>query len=302
MSAAAYIRIDALGPERRRALLARGADAERFLQGTISGDVTRSKDAAVAATLLTVKGKIISDLVVTQEEDALVLWIPVSCFDDVHARLCRHVIMDEVDFAPADDLVAALVLDPTGKDGIEADYPASGRWVQGPRVSMEAAWPVEGALSPASWAAHRVRAGLPAWSREVVPDVFPPEVGLVRAVSYEKGCYMGQEPLARIHARGQVNRVLVRVRWREDADADGSLPAGLTHPDRPAAGRLTTMAVTDEGMMGLAVVHRSLAVPGTRMQAEPEPGSEAAAAREVEVTSGPIGDDDGVAGRGRQGR
>ena len=42
-------------------------------------------------------------------------------------------------------------------------------------------------------------------------DTFPPEVGFVAAVSYDKGCYMGQEPLARIHARGQVNRVLVQV-------------------------------------------------------------------------------------------
>lgn len=101
-----------------------------------------------------------------------------------------------------------------------------------------------------AWNRYRVGEAAPAWGRGIVADTFPPEVGFVAAVSYDKGCYMGQEPLARIHARGQVNRVMVRV-------SAGTLPAGpvtLAASDRPVAGRWTTWASNPAGAMGLAVV------------------------------------------------
>ena len=55
----------------------------------------------------------------------------------------------------------------------------------------------------------RIRAGTPAWGRELDDRVLPAEAGLLdRAVSLTKGCYPGQEPIARLHHRGHVNRRL----------------------------------------------------------------------------------------------
>src|SRR5690606_21560455 len=131
-----------------------------------------------------------------------------------------------------------------------------------------------------------IEAGVPAWGLEITPGTFPPEVGFVAAVSYDKGCFMGQEPLARIHARGQVNRVLVRVH----AETCPQGPVELAARDRPQAGRAATWAPDPAGgALGLAVVHRSAASPGTVLSAE---GS-----GPVEVRSGPLGDDPGVKGR-----
>ena len=125
---------------------------------------------------------------------------------------------------------------------------------------------------------HRIDTATPAWGYELQAGFFPPEVGFTYGVSYDKGCFMGQEPLARIHARGQVNRVMVRVET-----AAG--PSALSHPDRAEAGRLTSVA----GGRGLAIVRRELAAEGTVLQAA-EGGA-------VKVISGPLGDDAGVAGR-----
>jgi tRNA-modifying protein YgfZ len=66
----------------------------------------------------------------------------------------------------------------------------------------------------------RIAAGTPRWGREIDDQVLPAEAGLVeRAVSFSKGCYPGQEPIARLHYRGHVNRRL-RV-----LDVDGDPPA-----------------------------------------------------------------------------
>ena len=87
----------------------------------------------------------------------------------------------------------------------------------------------------------RIRAGTPAWGREIDDRVLPAEAGLTeRAVSFTKGCYPGQEPIARLHYRGHANRGL-RV-----LDARGELPgadAELVVRGK-TVGRITSAAPT----------------------------------------------------------
>ncbi len=66
----------------------------------------------------------------------------------------------------------------------------------------------------------RIEAGTPRWGREIDERVLPAEAGLVeRAVSFSKGCYPGQEPIARLHYRGHVNRRLRVLEVEGDAPA-----------------------------------------------------------------------------------
>ena len=111
---------------------------------------------------------------------------------------------------------------------------------------------------------------------------FPPEIGFVYGVAYDKGCYLGQEPLARIHARGQVNRVMVQV----IADAAAEVPAALRAPERDDAGTWTTAVPLPSGACGLAIVRRDSARPGVVLRTADD--------RAVRVVSGPLGDDPGV--------
>jgi len=110
----------------------------------------------------------------------------------------------------------------------------------------------------------RIEAGLPALGRELDEEVLPPEARLERAISTSKGCYVGQEIVARLRARGQVNHLLVGLRI-ESSD----LPeVGL---ELRAAGRvtgeLTSVALSPtEGPIALGYVRREHAEAGTEIE------------------------------------
>jgi folate-binding protein YgfZ len=254
-------------------------------------------DRAIAAALLTVKGKLVSELVVVPAPagagPGVDLLVPDDQAPTVATLLDRHIIMDEVEVREAGIQVAALVWN--DDDAVSSDasvrvfstrHPAPGRLVLGPAEAVMAMLGDHQAVDPAAFDLYRITTASPAWGHELQPGFFPPEVGYVYAVDYDKGCYMGQEPLARIHARGQVNRLMVRI----EADR---MPAGtvdLTHPDRREAGRWTTAAKHGEKVLGLAIVRRMLAVEGTGLASCGEDPIG------VRVVSGPLGGDPGLGG------
>lgn len=105
----------------------------------------------------------------------------------------------------------------------------------------------------------RIEAGTPRFGHEVGPAVMPAEAGIVeRAVNFEKGCYIGQEPVARLHYRGRPNRLLRKLAL----SAPAAVGATLKLEDREL-GALTSSCISPaNGALGLAVVRRE-AEPGT---------------------------------------
>lgn len=264
--------------QERRLLHVKGPDALRFLQGLLSQDVDAiAVGEARGACLLTVKGKISFDLAVLRpSEHEYWLAIPVAQAEACMDKLDRHLIMDEVELVWGEERLAYAW----------GAIPAEGVW-----RPFTATYPVKGWLlvgdselsgnaDGADFDAHRVSQAVPATGHEVLEGRFPPEVGFVDAVSYTKGCFMGQEPLSRMHSRGQSNWVMARVRRREGEVS--SLPTALSHADREKAGDLTTMA----GSEGLAILHRKVTRPGERLQS--------ADGVIFEVTSEPLGQDEGI--------
>jgi len=277
-------------PGQARALLRlRGPDTERFLQGLLSADISTMKPGqSTPGALLTVKGKIISEVIVLRDEEGFALALPAEIHEAVTGDLDRHIIMDDVTLHPSTEDDFSLVWGAHGElpssggaTVFTAIHPAPGLLVVGSAEDRRAVVQGIPAADTETFTRHRVATGTPAWGHEIRPDFFPPEVGFVAAVSYDKGCYRGQEPLSRIHSRGQVNRVMARVRART-APADPALNA----ESRPSAGVWTSWAPCDGGgVEGLAILHRSVAAPGQQLRA-----GELA----VEVTSGPLGDDPGI--------
>jgi len=98
----------------------------------------------------------------------------------------------------------------------------------------------------------RIKAGTPRFGREIDDRVLPAEAGLdVRAIDFEKGCYPGQEPIARQHYRGRVNRSL-RVLELEGAELP-EYDAELTYEGKPI-GRVTSAAQEDVHLVALGYV------------------------------------------------
>ncbi len=120
--------------------------------------------------------------------------------------------------------------------------------------------------------AVRVEEGIPRFGREFGPDHFPQETGLADAVSYTKGCYLGQEVVARIHYRGQVNRSL-----RGLVFDDGEPPpegAAVAFEGREA-GRVTSVVRSPRlgRPVALTMIHRRAAEPGTAVEIDGGPGA-----------------------------
>ena len=112
----------------------------------------------------------------------------------------------------------------------------------------------------------RVEAGIPLLGAELDEEVLPPEARLERAVSTSKGCYVGQEIVARLRSRGQVNHLLVglRVESAELPAVGAALQAGGRR-----TGEITSAVVSpSEGPIALGYVRRAHAEPETRVDYE----------------------------------
>ena len=93
--------------------------------------------------------------------------------------------------------------------------------------------------------------------------MLPPEARLEHAICPTKGCYVGQEIVARLRSRGQVNHLLVGLAFDDDADPLPEAGTALHAEDR-ATGELTTVVRSpDAGAIALGYVRRAHAEPGT---------------------------------------
>jgi folate-binding protein YgfZ len=192
-----------------------GPDAADFLQRMVSNDVLAAESCD--ALLLTPKGRVISPLLVWRrgDDDFLLLTEP-ELGEIVRAHLTRMRFAAKCEIA-LEDHVSTIVFG--GGEGIpNRDYGAEAVEVLDSDVDATVD---EGELERL-----RIEAGTPRWGREIDERILPAEAGLdERAISFEKGCYPGQEPIARLHYRGHVNRRL-RVLAAENAEPGAEVRFG----------------------------------------------------------------------------
>ena len=111
----------------------------------------------------------------------------------------------------------------------------------------------------------RIQAGMPAFGREIHSDYLPLEIGLWDEVSLNKGCYTGQEIIARMESRARLARVMVRVRLSDATEA----PVPIVGDDGKAVGTLTSSVQLKDGEhVGIAVLKNGLATPGATFRTE----------------------------------
>ncbi|HVH52314.1 MAG TPA: hypothetical protein VM690_09225 [Gaiellaceae bacterium] len=184
-----------------------GPDARDYLQRMVSNDVDALQVGdACPALLLTAKGRVIATLVVWRrgEEDYLLLTEPGlgEAVRDVLTRMRLRARCEIESEAHA----SALVF---GGEGIDTGFPGAAEVLDAD---------LEPTLDADGLELRRIEAGVPLWGREIDERVLPAEAGLDRThVSFSKGCYPGQEPIARLHYRGHVNRSLQVVELDENA-------------------------------------------------------------------------------------
>ena len=222
-----------------------GPAAEEFLDRMVSNDVAAlGPGESCQALLLTPKARVIAPLVVLRRghEDFLLLTEP-ELGERVRTELVRARFATKAEIEPEEHTTHVVF----GGAGIPtSDY------------GEPAAEVLDANLEPTVSAEElellRIRAGTPAWGKEIDDRVLPAEAGLTdRAVSFTKGCYPGQEPIARLHYRGHANRGLRVLELSE-------LPAPETELvyEGKTVGRITSSAPVDGGAVALAYVRREV--------------------------------------------
>jgi folate-binding protein YgfZ len=183
---------------RRDYVAVRGPDARDYLQRMVSNDV---EQAPCQALLLTPKGRVIAPLVVVRrgDEDFLLL-TEEGLGDAVRSTLLRSrfAARCEIELEEHTSLIVFGEGDgiPNNEYGTQAVE------------ALDATPPVD-PVADDELERLRIEAGTPRWGREIDDRVLPAEAGLTEThVSFTKGCYPGQEPIARLHYRGKANRGL----------------------------------------------------------------------------------------------
>jgi hypothetical protein len=216
--------------------------------------------------MITAHGRMLGYMEVLATEDALLAHFEPELLDSLPDTIRRYVFATQVEI---DDVTSAggLVLvagtgweeaargvegalvHPTGGLGVPAAY----LWVDASGVAAAASSLEERGARRATEAELeevRIARRVPRWGYEMDAKTIPHEAGIEeRAVHFDKGCYVGQEAMAKIHFRGKVNRRLALIQ------SDGPLAAG----DEVVAEGATVGKVTSAaGERGLAIVKRTV--------------------------------------------
>jgi tRNA-modifying protein YgfZ len=262
-----------------------GPDAELFLQGQFSNDLkTINLGQSLYGLWLDRKGKVVGDSHVIRSVDRENFWIfsVESTGAALAAHLGEHLIADEVEIFDETAAWRALALIGPGagewlNSEVRQGFSFPGRrqsgesweWIHPAAAFPAALEAVAGAarLLPEDMERLRIEAGIPSVPRDIGPADLPNEGGLdTQAISYSKGCYLGQEVMARIKSLGRVRRKLVKV---SASDCAPSAPCALWQGPR-REGELRTVIGTETGYVGLALVSVTSAVEGARYAFSPE--------------------------------
>lgn len=227
-----------------------GSDRIRFLQGLTTINASALADSGHSwGAILSPKGRVLSVIDLAHTGDAFVVACEAQLADKTRAILERYAVMDDVAFEPL-----------TGPAHQVWDDPA-GVWAA-PIVSADAATQARPETDP-EVERLRIRAGFLRYGVDVDEDHFPFETPLARFLDYGKGCYVGQEPVFRVHAQGNAARML------RGLAIEGTAPiAAGTALTAPAKGSVTSSIADGDFTRALAYLHRTCWEPGGTVEVD----------------------------------
>jgi folate-binding protein YgfZ len=286
-----------------------------FLQGQTTNDIAalRPLEGCYAA-VLTGKGRMRGDLRVCRLQDGLLLDTEGASRGPLVEYLRRFVIMEDVSFDDLSETLAGLaIVGPQAAEllgsvlGIEVPTLEEGHGLEhgdllfmgepttglagtmaiGPQVSLlklgrELLEVGAAPMGELGWESLRVEAGVARWGLDMDEQTFPPEAHLEpRAISYSKGCYTGQETMARLKKYGQVRRLLVGLVFDDELGPPAPGTAVLSQDHQ--VGTVTSAALSP-GLgrsQALAMVRREAAEPDGHLSVQDSGANRSATVRSL---------------------
>ena len=252
-----------------------GEDRVAFLQGQLTQDVQALRPGEVRATAgLTPKGKLLFIARLLRLPDSLRLLLTAASRERTLAHLKKYAVFQKVSIVDRSDEVVRLGLYGPGSASAAAREP----WILLPgegEFSREILAPTSERREIDEWLAEagstpvsvetaeilRIEAGRPRFGKDADESHLADEVGLNEAISTTKGCYVGQEIVARMRTYGRVNRRLVGFRFAQGIIPEGTLlrPRETETDSKIEWGRVTSAGVSpSEGPIGLGYAFRDV--------------------------------------------
>jgi folate-binding protein YgfZ len=251
--------VGVLAPTHRTVISVTGDDAHEWLQGQITNQCEGAKPGdSVYGFILTLKGRVMADAWAYFHETGIWLEVPGESTDALLERLDRYIIMEDVDLEHAADLRLLIAQGP--KSG---DIAGERAWPSDRLGTGGHAWLVDkaeidaeleslthrateaggGWVSDEAWHHASVVRGRPRFGLDFGDWTYPQETGLTgAAVSFGKGCYVGQETVVMLQNRGKAPKLLWR--WA----IDGAEPPGDKAPilkEGAVVGEITSATSVD---------------------------------------------------------
>jgi folate-binding protein YgfZ len=242
------------------AIEAVGPDAGKFLQNLCTNDVLKLADGqSCEAMFLDVKAHIHAyGWVSRTSADRYVVLLSSPHSDRLQSHLDRYLIREKVDLKLVPPGVWTIGCGVTSALTVRVEALGEGVF-----AALDAEATDGRLMTPEEFEQTRITLRVPLDGVDVDDRNLPQEVDRNdRAISFTKGCYLGQEPVARIDALGRVNWQLRCVR----VDGPAPLPGvELTREEKPV-GRITSSVATEGGSLALAYVRREQSNPGSELR------------------------------------
>jgi tRNA-modifying protein YgfZ len=242
----------------RGVLAVAGRDRAAWLQGLLTNDMASLKEGESRyAAYLTPQGRMISDMNVVERDGRILLDVPAPLAASLRDRLDGLIFSEDVQVTDQSEVLRVWTV--IGEDRLED--------VVGETLPAELT-----ALTPVEFDTFeviRIERGVPRFLADMDEEIIPLEAGIEdRAISFTKGCYVGQEVIVRVTTRGGGRVAKKLVRWVADASAE-IVPlrdATIVSFDRQI-GRVTSAAFspTLNRVVGLGYVHRDFVAAGTEI-------------------------------------
>lgn len=239
-------------------LLVRGDDRVSLLHNMCTADVRSMAVGEVREAFFTnVKGHVLAHALLACRDDAIaaILFQPEA--ESLVAQLSRYIIREDVDLTIADrPPLLAVATEP----------PGAGDWFAMPVLTSPAWICVDDQRVESHFAAGdhemfnhlRVGSAWPLQGIDFADGTLPQELNRdATAISFNKGCYLGQETIARLDALGHVNKQIVLV------EGDAAKVGGVLHHQDKEVGAITSAASCEQRQLGIAMVRRGSNATGT---------------------------------------
>jgi folate-binding protein YgfZ len=283
--ASAHESVLAVADEGATTLVVSGADRVTWLNGLVTCDLARRADGdAVYGLVVGRTGRVVVDAVIVVDASRVYLTVPTAALETLRAHLDHYLVMEDAEVTVGEGVASWLLHGPRSAEVLQAARAAgaaggaldrTGLGGAAVVVSPERETQVRDAIvhavadargrlgDAAAWEALRLERAVPRFSADFDDKTYPQEASLEKvAVSFNKGCYLGQEVVCMLELRGHVKRKLVA--FVSESPAAPAHQAEVSDEAGEAVGTVTSAVVSPTlGVaVGLAMVKPSHAAPG----------------------------------------